>query len=150
MLISFRIEIILRFEHLAEIFENTIGPLLQEYFYEDYKNIHLVFGDNNKDTKESQFLVLWSKMTTKSYSEVQTLISMVLLHMKSIDQPLVILIHTVQFYYSLKCKMRKTYQITEQGSFVRGKEIFVSIFLPTETFDTLENFVLLNNTNVVD
>lgn len=44
-------------EHLAEIFENAIVPLLQEYFYEDYEKIRLVLGDNNKDNKEEQFIV---------------------------------------------------------------------------------------------
>ena len=33
---------------LAEIFENRIIPLLQEYFYEDYEKIQLVLGDNSK------------------------------------------------------------------------------------------------------
>ena len=44
-------------EQLAEIFENAIVPLLQEYFYEDYEKIRLVLGDNNKDKKEEQFIV---------------------------------------------------------------------------------------------
>lgn len=44
-------------EQLAEIFENAIVPLLQEYFYEDYEKIRLVLGDNNKDNKEDQFIV---------------------------------------------------------------------------------------------
>jgi len=44
-------------EQLAEIFENAIVPLLQEYFYEDYEKIRLVLGDNNKDIKEEQFIV---------------------------------------------------------------------------------------------
>ena len=44
-------------ELLAEIFENAIVPLLQEYFYEDYEKIRLVLGDNNKDNKEEQFIV---------------------------------------------------------------------------------------------
>ena len=44
-------------EQLAEIFENAIVPLLQEYFYEDYEKIRLVLGDNNKDNKEEQFIV---------------------------------------------------------------------------------------------
>ena len=33
---------------LAEIFKNSIIPLLQEYFYEDYEKIQLVLGDNAK------------------------------------------------------------------------------------------------------
>lgn len=45
-------------EQLAEIFENAIVPLLQEYFYEDYEKIRLVLGDNNKDSKEEQFIVV--------------------------------------------------------------------------------------------
>lgn len=44
-------------EKLAEIFENAIVPLLQEYFYEDYEKIRLVLGDNTKDDKEQQFIV---------------------------------------------------------------------------------------------
>lgn len=44
-------------EQLAEIFEDAIIPLLQEYFYEDYEKIRLVLGDNNKDNKEEQFIV---------------------------------------------------------------------------------------------
>lgn len=35
-------------EKLAEIFEKSIIPLLQEYFYEDYEKIQLVLGDNGK------------------------------------------------------------------------------------------------------
>lgn len=45
-------------EQLAEIFENAIVPLLQEYFYEDYEKIRLVLGDNNKENKEEQFIVV--------------------------------------------------------------------------------------------
>ena len=43
-------------EKLAEIFENAIIPLLQEYFYEDYEKIRLVLGDNMKQNKEEQFI----------------------------------------------------------------------------------------------
>ncbi|MED4225614.1 AAA family ATPase [Neobacillus cucumis] len=35
-------------EKLAEIFLNSIIPLMQEYFYEDYSKIQLVLGDNEK------------------------------------------------------------------------------------------------------
>ena len=45
-------------EQLAEIFENAIVPLLQEYFYEDYEKIRLVLGDNNKENVEEQFIVV--------------------------------------------------------------------------------------------
>ncbi|AHV97429.1 AAA family ATPase [Paenibacillus sabinae] len=41
---------------LAYIFSNTIIPLLQEYFYEDYDKIRLVLGDNNKPEDE-QFIL---------------------------------------------------------------------------------------------
>ncbi len=46
--------------------------------------------------------------------------------------------------------MRKTYQITEYGSFVRDKDVQGSISLPSDTFDALENFVLSNSTNDTD
>lgn len=46
--------------------------------------------------------------------------------------------------------MKKIYQITEYGSFVRDKEIPGSISLPPDTFDSLENFVLSNNTENAD
>lgn len=44
-------------EQLAEIFENAIIPLLQEYFYEDYEKIRLVLGDNNKNRHDEQFII---------------------------------------------------------------------------------------------
>lgn len=44
-------------EHLGDIFENKIIPLLQEYFYEDYEKIRLVFADNQVDEKERQFII---------------------------------------------------------------------------------------------
>lgn len=42
-------------ETLASIFQESIIPLLQEYFYEDYQKIRLVLGDNGK-AKELQFI----------------------------------------------------------------------------------------------
>ena len=33
---------------LCDIFEKSIIPLLQEYFYEDYEKIQLILGDNDK------------------------------------------------------------------------------------------------------
>lgn len=42
---------------LADIFENSIIPLLQEYFYEDYEKIRLVLADNQKDSSEQQFIL---------------------------------------------------------------------------------------------
>ncbi|MCA1293636.1 hypothetical protein LBW89_11480 [Paenibacillus sp. alder61] len=42
-------------EKLGHLFEHTIIPLLQEYFYDDYEKIRLVLGDNNKPVTE-QFI----------------------------------------------------------------------------------------------
>lgn len=44
-------------ETLASIFKNSIIPLLQEYFYDDYEKIRMVLGDNNKEEREDQFIV---------------------------------------------------------------------------------------------
>lgn len=44
-------------ETLAGIFADSIIPLLQEYFYEDYEKIRLVLGDNNKLNQEEQFII---------------------------------------------------------------------------------------------
>ncbi len=33
---------------LGEIFSNSVIPLLQEYFFEDYEKIRMVLGDNQK------------------------------------------------------------------------------------------------------
>lgn len=41
---------------LGRIFEKTIIPLLQEYFYEDYEKIRLVLGDNKKEDEQTQFI----------------------------------------------------------------------------------------------
>ncbi|WP_340399536.1 AAA family ATPase [Paenibacillus sp. FSL H8-0079] len=43
-------------ELLGHLFQHTIIPLLQEYFYDDVEKIRLVLGDNNKP-KEEQFIV---------------------------------------------------------------------------------------------
>lgn len=46
--------------------------------------------------------------------------------------------------------MKKTYQITEYGSFVSGKEIDGCVALPEETFDQLEEFILSNRNKGAD
>ena len=43
-------------ERLADIFKNSIIPLLQEYFYDDYEKIRLVLGDNHKKDEQFQFI----------------------------------------------------------------------------------------------
>ena len=44
-------------ETLAAIFEHSIMPLLQEYFFDDYEKIRLVLGDNNKQDEANQFII---------------------------------------------------------------------------------------------
>lgn len=44
-------------ETLKSIFEKSIIPLLQEYFYEDYNKIQLVFGDNGKTDDNLKFII---------------------------------------------------------------------------------------------
>lgn len=51
-------------EKLGSIFEKSIIPLLQEYFYEDYEKIQLVLGDNGK-TDESYKFILDEKIRVK-------------------------------------------------------------------------------------
>ena len=42
-------------ENLREIFKNKIVPLLQEYFYDDYKKIQMVLGDDDKGILEKNY-----------------------------------------------------------------------------------------------
>lgn len=42
---------------LAAIFRNKILPLLEEYFFEDWKKIRLVLGDNQKQSESDQFVL---------------------------------------------------------------------------------------------
>ncbi|MCI8327322.1 MAG: AAA domain-containing protein [Lachnospiraceae bacterium] len=44
-------------EKLQSIFEKSVIPLLQEYFYEDYQKIQFVLGDNDKSSDELKFIV---------------------------------------------------------------------------------------------
>lgn len=44
-------------EELRSIFEKSVIPLLQEYFYEDYQKIQLVLGDNGKKEDALKFII---------------------------------------------------------------------------------------------
>lgn len=44
-----------RFEKLVDVFRNRIVPLLEEYFFEDWRKIRLVLGDNQKP-EAAQFI----------------------------------------------------------------------------------------------
>lgn len=44
-------------ETLQSIFEKSVIPLLQEYFYEDYQKIQLVLGDNGKSDSKTKFIL---------------------------------------------------------------------------------------------
>lgn len=44
-------------EKLRSIFEKSVIPLLQEYFYEDYQKIQLVLGDNAKSDDSLKFIL---------------------------------------------------------------------------------------------
>lgn len=44
-------------ETLKAIFEKSVIPLLQEYFYEDYQKIQLVLGDNEKTDSSTKFIL---------------------------------------------------------------------------------------------
>jgi len=46
----------LRFEALAATFRNRIVPLLEEYFFEDWRKIRLVLADNQKSGTAIQFI----------------------------------------------------------------------------------------------
>jgi ATPase associated with various cellular activities AAA_5 len=50
---------------LGSIFEKSIIPLLQEYFYEDYQKIQLILGDNEKSYPSIKF-ILDEKIKVKS------------------------------------------------------------------------------------
>ena len=62
-------------ETLAMIFEKSIIPLLQEYFYEDYAKIQLVLGDDGKtgDKKQYQFITDEDMDANKIFETVQEL-----------------------------------------------------------------------------
>jgi len=51
---------------LSNIFKNKIIPLLQEYFYDDWKKISLVLGDNQKEEESIQFIKIKQGCNLKS------------------------------------------------------------------------------------
>lgn len=55
---------------LQSIFEKSVIPLLQEYFYEDYQKIQLVLGDNAKSDDSLKF-ILDEKVVAKQVNNVQ-------------------------------------------------------------------------------
>ena len=56
-------------ERLADIFKNSIIPLLQEYFYDDYEKIRLVLGDNHKKDEQFQFIKKVNIMPKELFGE---------------------------------------------------------------------------------
>ena len=38
------------------IFEKSVIPLLQEYFYEDYQKIQMILGDDGKENPDLKFI----------------------------------------------------------------------------------------------
>jgi 5-methylcytosine-specific restriction protein B len=42
---------------LSSIFQKSVIPLLQEYFYEDYQKIQLILGDNGKTDDRLKFIL---------------------------------------------------------------------------------------------
>lgn len=45
-----------RLAALEQVFRNRIVPLLEEYFFEDWRKIRLVFGDNQKKDEQTHFI----------------------------------------------------------------------------------------------
>ena len=58
------------FEELCKTFKNKIIPLLQEYFYEDWRKIQLVLGDNQKWGKPVEFRFIHSEKKYSSKDEI--------------------------------------------------------------------------------
>jgi mcrB domain protein len=56
------------FEDLKEVFKNSIMPLLQEYFYDDFEKIKFVL--NIKDNKENNFIIKKEKIKSEYIPEV--------------------------------------------------------------------------------
>jgi len=57
------------FEELCQVFRNQIIPLLQEYFYDDWRKIQLVLGDNERWGKPADAKLIQVKMEYKASRE---------------------------------------------------------------------------------
>ncbi len=57
------------FNELCEVFRNKIIPLLSEYFYNDWKKISLVLGDNEEWKKEDEYRLIRKKKTFSNKDE---------------------------------------------------------------------------------
>jgi 5-methylcytosine-specific restriction protein B len=59
-------------QELKELFLKKIIPLLEEYFYDDYEKIKLVFNDNGFIKKDDSYKTLFSKFSN-GYEEDKTI-----------------------------------------------------------------------------
>jgi len=57
-------------EKLAEIFRNSIIPLLQEYFYEDYRKIRWVLGDHKKNDAGLCFILKKENSVNELFGDI--------------------------------------------------------------------------------
>lgn len=55
------------FEDLKEVFKNSIMPLLQEYFYDDFEKIRVVLNIGDKDNDRESFII--KKEIPQNFSE---------------------------------------------------------------------------------
>ncbi|PRE93284.1 restriction endonuclease [Burkholderia multivorans] len=60
-------------DHLANIFQRMVLPLLQEYFYEDWKHIQWVLNDHRKSSNEYRFIREVPVDVVELFGEVENL-----------------------------------------------------------------------------
>jgi 5-methylcytosine-specific restriction protein B len=58
-------------KELAKVFKNRLIPLLQEYFYNDWKKIQLVLGDNKAWGKPDEFKLIQKVKTFSGKDEIE-------------------------------------------------------------------------------